>query len=89
MQVAPKTASFMKISALVSFSMELLTDFADFQAFVPSDLSRLVINEETRQIIAGSGTGNDMVGLISEPGVLTRTPGQDSPGTPLSTPSLV
>ena len=53
MQLDTATAVPVKIAALASTSMEALADFSYFQDWVPRELSRAVINEETTQLVLG------------------------------------
>ncbi len=86
MQVTPMTVEFTVIAVLQSFSLQAIRDFSDFMSFAPSELTRAVVNEETNQIVNGTGSGSDMVGILATPGVLTRHPGMDSPAdTPVDT----
>lgn len=66
MALTTKTATMTKIAALASMSMEALTDFTTFSMFVPSELTRAVIDAET-QFVATQ--------LIGTSGILTRTQG--------------
>jgi HK97 family phage major capsid protein len=79
MQISPTTVSFTKIAALSSFSREVLSDFSEFLGFVPSEMTRAVIDKETDQIVNGDGTGANMTGILHTSGVLTRSVGTDTP----------
>jgi HK97 family phage major capsid protein len=56
----------------------LLSDFSSFMEFVPHELARAVIDQETAQIVWGDGTGANMTGILNTSGVLTRTVGTDT-----------
>lgn len=66
------------IAATAQFSRQLLDDFSDFSGFVPSELTRAVIDAETDQIVNGDGTSPQLLGLLHTSGVLTRSVGSDT-----------
>ena len=78
MVVTPTTVAFTKIAALQSFSREVLSDFSEFLNFVPSEMTKAIIDKETDQIVNGDGTGVNMTGILHTSGVLTRTVGTDT-----------
>ena len=59
MVLTPKTATVTKIAALASASLEALTDFETFVQFIPTELTRAVVDAETAfvaaQILGTSG----------------------------------
>jgi HK97 family phage major capsid protein len=61
--------------------MEALSDFNYFAGFVPTELSRALINAETDLIINGSTSGGPtgMTGVLAVSGTLTRATGSDTP----------
>jgi hypothetical protein len=80
MQLTTVTTPFVKIAALASVSMEVLADsFEVFMRFVPSELFRALVDAETNQVLNGSGTGANMLGILNTSGTLTRTVGSDTP----------
>jgi len=64
-----------KIAVTTSINDEDLTDFAAFASYVSSELQRLVIDQENAQILTGDGTGENLLGLLSTTGILTRVKG--------------
>jgi HK97 family phage major capsid protein len=68
-----------KIAALASVSMEALQDYDSFAQWIPLELSRALVNQETAQIAAGSGTAPNMLGILNTSGILTRAMGTDTP----------
>jgi HK97 family phage major capsid protein len=72
MQISAKTVGFTKVAALCSFSREVLDDFPSFMSFVPSELTRAVVDAETDQIVNGTGVAPNMTGILNTAGTLTR-----------------
>jgi HK97 family phage major capsid protein len=74
-QLDTATAVPVKIAGLARVSMEALQDFEYFRGWVPTALSRSVINIETQQLVLGTGASGGypgMTGLVNTSGVLTR-----------------
>jgi HK97 family phage major capsid protein len=61
-----------KLAALSSASTEVLADFPEFGQWLPRELARAVQDVTTDQIVLGSGSGGQMLGIIGTPNVLTR-----------------
>ena len=78
MNLTVKTVSPTKIAALASVSMEALDDYADFARFVPTELTRALLDAETDQILNGNGTAPNMTGILNTSGLLTRAIGSDT-----------
>lgn len=79
LQLAAKTASAVKLAALASVSMEALQDFESFMGFVPTELTRAIIDAETNEILNGSGDAPHPKGILNTTGILTRAKGTDTP----------
>jgi HK97 family phage major capsid protein len=67
MQVSQNVATAVKIDALASVTRELLDDYDAVLDFVPSELSRLVIDRETNYLI-----NDPSAGILATSGILTR-----------------
>jgi HK97 family phage major capsid protein len=70
-QWTTKTAIPIKLAALASASMEILMDMSEFAGFLQRDLCNALFDAENDQLILEVSPG--MTGLLSIPGVLTRT----------------
>jgi hypothetical protein len=79
LQLTSVSTSYIKIAALASISMEALDDFSAFMSWVPSELMNAIIDAETNQVVNGSGSGANMLGLLNTSGTLTRAIGSDTP----------
>lgn len=64
-----------KLAALAVAADEDLLDFATFQSYIGTELTRIVIDLENEQLLTGDGTGENMLGLLSQTGILTRAAG--------------
>ncbi|OBB86064.1 hypothetical protein A5781_06135 [Mycobacterium sp. 852002-30065_SCH5024008] len=73
MQLTTHTASWAKIAATATISMEIAQDFDVFMKFVPSELFRAIVDEETNFF-----TNDVTYGLLNASGVLTRAVGADT-----------
>jgi hypothetical protein len=73
LQLTTHTASWVKIAATATISMEIAADFAVFMKFVPSELFRAIVDAETDYFV-NNGTN----GLLNVSGVLTRSVGSDT-----------
>jgi Phage capsid family len=74
-QLTTHTATATKIAGLASISMEALNDFTHFANFVPSELTRAVIDAETNYVLngtGGSGSLPGMTGVLNVSGTLAR-----------------
>ena len=67
MVITPKTSTAVKIGGTATFSRELLDDFSSFMAFVPSEITRAVIDAETNFVV-NDGTQ----GILAQPNIITR-----------------
>jgi HK97 family phage major capsid protein len=81
MTFVPKVLTSTKIAAMGSASVETLQDYSYFAQWIPSELSRLMINEETNYVVDGgtSGGPTGFGGILSFSGTLTRAVGPDTP----------
>lgn len=77
MQVTSNTTSFQTLAVLQTFSRQLADDFGSWMDFVPQALTNALIDEETDQIVNGTGTG-EIRGLLHTSGVLERSKGSDT-----------
>ena len=79
LELTTVTTAFTKIAALASISMEALDDFSAFMSFVPAELMRAIVDAETNQVLNGTGSSPQMLGLLNTSGTLTRAIGSDTP----------
>jgi HK97 family phage major capsid protein len=61
-----------KIAAHTAVEDETLQDFSGFASYVSSELTRIYIDAENAQILAGDGIGTNILGVLSQSGILTR-----------------
>jgi len=61
-----------KLAIFSTVTDELMTDFPTFAQYLEVELQRQVIEAENWQLISGSGTGDDLLGLLNTPGTLSR-----------------
>jgi hypothetical protein len=73
------TTTFVKIAGLVTLSNELVWDFGSMMTFIPSELARAVVDARNNQLLNGSGTGANMLGILNTSGLLSRSVGTDTP----------
>lgn len=64
-----------KVGVFTEVVDELLSDFATFAAYSEVELQGLVTDAENHQILQGSGTGDDLLGLLNTPGTLSCAKG--------------
>jgi HK97 family phage major capsid protein len=79
MQLTEQIVKPTKIAALASVTMEALQDYESFQNWIPTELSRALLDQETSQIVSGDGTGANMTGILNTSGLLTRPMATDTP----------
>jgi len=87
LNVTKMEARARKVAVTTSINDEDLTDFAAFASYVSSELQRLVIDQENAQILTGDGVGENLLGLLSTTGILTRVKGA-APETGIDTLEL-
>jgi hypothetical protein len=75
MLLTTHTASWVKIAALCSISMEISEDFQHFMQFVPNEIYRAIIDAETNAFV---NSVSNPVGLLNVSGTLTRAVGADT-----------
>jgi HK97 family phage major capsid protein len=68
MTFTPYTADAVKIGCTAAASLELLNDYSSFMDFIPSEASRLVIDEESNYLI-----NDPSAGFLATSGILTRS----------------
>jgi len=61
-----------KVAIFSTVTDELMTDFPTFAQYLDVELTRQEIEAENWQLINGSGTGEDLFGLLNTPGTLSR-----------------
>jgi hypothetical protein len=61
-----------KVAIFSTVTDELLSDFPTFAQYLDVELTRQEIEAENWQLISGSGTGDDLLGLLNTPGTLSR-----------------
>jgi hypothetical protein len=79
LQLSEQVVRPTKIAALASASMEALMDYESFLDWIPTELTRALIDAETDEIVNGSGTAPHMTGILNTSGLLTRAQGADTP----------
>jgi HK97 family phage major capsid protein len=70
--------SAVKLSAHLALSREIYTDWDAFSQYALSELQRQVIDVENAELLAGDGTGTDMLGFYTTPGILTHDASADA-----------
>ena len=76
-----------KIAVTTKVNDEDLDDFAAFLSYVSGELQRLIVDEENFQLLLGDGTGENIEGIFSVAGILTRAKAA-SPETGIDTLAL-
>lgn len=64
-----------KLAVFTTIVDELLADFPSFNQYIDVELQRQIIDAENWQLIQGTGTGDDLLGLLNVPGTLSRVKG--------------
>ncbi|HWS92501.1 MAG TPA: phage major capsid protein [Mycobacterium sp.] len=72
-QIVAKETSFAVVAGMASLSRQMFDDFTTAGPFIAQELYKSVVNEENNQILAGSGTAPNQLGLLNQTGTLTRT----------------
>lgn len=62
-----------KVAHFVDVPTEFLSDYADFERVVTSELIAGVIHKENQQIMSGDGLSENLLGLLEQPSTLTYT----------------
>jgi len=65
-------ATASKCAVFTSITDELLRDFQQFGQYLEQELVRLITDQENAQILFGTGTAPNLLGLLKTPGLLTR-----------------
>ena len=76
-----------KIAVTTKINDEDLEDFSAFLQYVSGELQRLVIDAENIQLLLGDGTGENLTGIFTTSGILTRVKAA-SPETGIDTLAL-
>jgi hypothetical protein len=71
--ITPTTITFTTVAATLSVSRLFFDDFPTWGNWAPAELYRAVVDAENAQILTGSGSGANMLGLMNQPNTLTRT----------------
>jgi HK97 family phage major capsid protein len=70
--IAPTTVGFTLLAGMMSVSRQFYDDFPAWAAFAPAELYRAIVDAENSQILTGNGSSPNMLGLLNQPGTLTR-----------------
>jgi hypothetical protein len=70
--ITPTTVSFTTIAGMLSVSRQFFDDWPTWGGFAPAELYRAIVAAENAQILTGSGSGANMLGLMNQPNTLTR-----------------
>jgi HK97 family phage major capsid protein len=65
--------SAVKLAATFGISHETLQDWSDFQSYAQTEMLRQITDLENAQLLNGSGSGGNMLGLNLTSGALTHT----------------
>ncbi len=76
--IEPVDAAVKKVAAWCRLSSELIQDSPAAAAYINARLAFAVIRAEETQILAGDGLGNNMLGILSTPGLQAQVKGADS-----------
>ena len=78
------TAPAAKLAASMTLTREILDDWSQFTQYATAELYKIVVDEENLQLLTGDGTGTDMTGFYSTPGILSHDAATDT-GTGVTT----
>lgn len=70
--VTTDTANVRKIAVVTKVPDEFLADFPGFQSYIDARLPAMVDFQAENQILYGDGLGNNLKGILTNAGVLTR-----------------
>jgi HK97 family phage major capsid protein len=70
--LTPNSSTYTVVAGLAKVSKQLFTDFDDVASFMPRELSNWIIQGENYQLLQGSGTAPNQLGLFNQTGTLTR-----------------
>lgn len=74
-----------KIAGWASLLDEDLFDFPTFASYLQNELSRVIVDVENDQVLNGDGTGENLLGLFHQTGILTRDHTADVTADPNAT----
>lgn len=72
LKIEEVTTAAKKIAHFITCSKEQLDDFPELRALIDTRMPAGVALEEERQVLLGDGMGNNLKGILSTPGILTR-----------------
>ena len=61
-----------KLAIFTTIIDELLADFPTFKQYLDVELTRQITDAENWQLLNGDGTGDNLLGLLNQPGTLSR-----------------
>lgn len=71
-------ADVAKIAHWVEVTDEVLQDSNSFRSVIDDEMRAGVINEENHQLLLGTGTGDDMTGILNTANIITRAKGSET-----------
>lgn len=79
LSILPTILVARKIAVWASCPDEVLQDFNAFAGYLATELHRIIIETENAQVLSGDGTGENLSGLLTNTGVITRAQATDTP----------
>jgi HK97 family phage major capsid protein len=79
LDIESASAPVKKIAVLIKVSDEMWDDFPMLRDYVNSRLRFMVEQKEEDQLLNGSGTGNNITGILNTSGIQTQAEGADTP----------
>lgn len=76
--LTPTILTARKIAVHSAIPDEILKDFEAFASYVQQELQRLIADTENDQILNGAGTGENLTGILTTSGLLTRAVATDT-----------
>lgn len=73
-----KSAPVKKIAVTIPVSDEAFEDIPTLQSYIDNRLRYSVEMKEEQQLLSGDGTGNNLLGLLNTPNILTQAKGSDN-----------
>lgn len=78
LDIGSGSAPVKKIAVLIKVTDEMWDDFPMLRDYINMRLRFMVEQEEEDQLLNGSGTGNDITGILNTSGILTQAKGADT-----------
>lgn len=78
LNTTPTILTARKIAVHSALPDEILSDFQVFAAYLQQELQRQIADVENAQVLSGDGTGENLTGILSTSGLLTRAVGTDT-----------